>query len=227
MRRNATAAISVVLIGSALVGDRAHRSRRASAAALGLILGAMLVVAGAVRLYLRDAVRCAPPRCPGLVRSLTQESLAAVAYGEIASSIYFALGDRRAVRARPDAVGAARRRDAVPARRALLRGGHRGDPRDRRRGDVRPPRVQRPRRLPDRLGAVPRLPDRDRALRAVRAALLRARGRLGAAHPPPVGRRRRASSSSSRSPSCGSSAGRASTGSRSSSPSSRSSRRCC
>ena len=40
---------------------------------------------------------------------------------------------------------------------------------------------QRPRRLHDRLGAVPRLPDRDRALGALPAALLRrrARGRLG------------------------------------------------
>jgi APA family basic amino acid/polyamine antiporter len=33
-----------------------------------------------------------PRRIPGLVRSLTQESLAAVAYGEVGSSIYFALG---------------------------------------------------------------------------------------------------------------------------------------
>src|SRR2546429_6625106 len=33
-----------------------------------------------------------PRRLPGLVRSLTGESLAAVAYGEVGSSIYFALG---------------------------------------------------------------------------------------------------------------------------------------
>ena len=33
-----------------------------------------------------------PRRIPGLVRGLTQESLAAVAYGEVGSSIYFALG---------------------------------------------------------------------------------------------------------------------------------------
>ena len=56
---------------------------------------------------------------------------------------------------------------------------------------LRPPRVQRPGRLPDRLGAPPRLRDRDRARRALHAALLRARGRLAAAHAPPVGRRRR------------------------------------
>ncbi len=33
-----------------------------------------------------------PRRLPGLVRSLTGESLASVAYGEVGSSIYFALG---------------------------------------------------------------------------------------------------------------------------------------
>ena len=69
---------------------------------------------------------------------------------------------------------------ALPARLALVRRGHGGDPRDGRRGDVRPPRVQRPGRVPDRLGAVPRLPDRDRARGALRAALLRRRGRRGA-----------------------------------------------
>ena len=33
-----------------------------------------------------------PRRLPGLVRGLTSESLASVAYGEVGSSIYFALG---------------------------------------------------------------------------------------------------------------------------------------
>ena len=33
-----------------------------------------------------------PRRLPGLVRSLSEESLASVAYGEVGSSIYFALG---------------------------------------------------------------------------------------------------------------------------------------
>jgi basic amino acid/polyamine antiporter, APA family len=33
-----------------------------------------------------------PRRIPGLVRSLPGESLASVAYGEVGSSIYFALG---------------------------------------------------------------------------------------------------------------------------------------
>ena len=53
--------------------------------------------------------------------------------------------------------------------------------RDGRRRDVRPPRLERPRRLHDRLGALPRLPDRDRALGALRAALpRRARSRSSA-----------------------------------------------
>ncbi len=47
--------------------------------------------------------------------------------------------------------------------------------RDGRRRDVRAARLQRPRRLHDRLGAVPRLPDRDRALGALHAALPRRR----------------------------------------------------
>ena len=98
--------------------------------------------------------------------------------------------DRRALRARADAVGAARRRRDLHARLALVRRGHGRDPGDGRRGDARPPRVQRPDRVPDRLGAAPRLHDRDRARGPVHAALLRPRGRLAAADAPPVGRGR-------------------------------------
>ncbi len=58
-------------------------------------------------------------------------------------------------------------------RRHLVRRGDGGDPRARRGGALRAARVQRPGRLPDRLGALPRLPDRDRARRALRAALPR------------------------------------------------------
>ena len=56
-------------------------------------------------------------------------------------------------------------------------------PRSRRRAarDLRPPRVQRPARVLHRLGAPPRLPDRDRARGALRAALRGARARLGRA----------------------------------------------
>ena len=107
----------------------------------------------------------------GFQRVLDAPALFSVAYGEIASSIYFALGIVAALRARLHAARAPRRRDLLPDRLALLRRGHGGAARDRRRGDLRPPRVQRRFRLPHRLGAVPRLPDRDRALDAVPAAL--------------------------------------------------------
>ncbi len=132
-----------------------------------------------------------PRRLPGLVRNLTGGSLASVAYGEVGSSIYFALGIVAlfALGLTPWvllAVGA-----LFIARLALVCGGHHGDPRDGRRRHAGPPRFQRPDRLPDRLGAAPRLRDRDRARCALRAALLRPRGGLGAADPAPVGRRRR------------------------------------
>ena len=83
---------------------------------------------------------------------------------------------------------------------------------------LRAPRVQRPDRVPDRLGAPPRLPDRDRARRALRAALLRPRDRLGAPDAPSLGRRRRGLRRARDHARCGWSGGRASTGSRSSSP---------
>ena len=62
--------------------------------------------------------------------------------------------------------------------------------------------VERPRRVHDRLGALPRLPDRDRALGALRAALPRRRAPGQRARPQPVGRdrRRRARSSASGDP---------------------------
>ena len=130
----------------------------------------------------RAALRCARKggplvarKLPGLRRELDARSLFSVAYGEIASSIYFALGIIALHARRVHAARAARRRPALPARRALVRRGDLGAPRDRRRRDLRPPRVERPRRLHDRLGAVPRLPDRDLALGALRAALPRRR----------------------------------------------------
>ena len=114
-------------------------------------------------------------KLPGLRRELDARSLFSVAYGEIASSIYFALGIvalhalgftplvllgvgllfllvalsyAEATSALPETGGA-----ATFVRRA----------------------VERPRRLHDRLGALPRLPDRDRALGALRPALPRGR----------------------------------------------------
>ena len=109
----------------------------------------------------------------GFQRVLDAPALFSVAYGEIASSIYFALG-----------IVAAYALGLTPLvllgagvfflhRLALVRRGDGRDPGDRRRRDLRPAGVQRPARLPDRLGALPRLPDRDRALDAVPAALPR------------------------------------------------------
>ena len=138
----------------------------------------------------------------GLQRVLDAPALFSVAYGEIASSIYIALGiiALHALGLTPEVLRARRR--ALPGRRALVRRGHDRDPGDRRRRHVRPPRVQRPRRLPHRLGALPRLPDRDRALGAFPAALPRRGDAVGLARAQPVGRgrRRRASCSGRRPP---------------------------
>ena len=127
----------------------------------------------------------------GFERVLDAPALFAVAYDEIGSSIYFALGIVAAQALGLTPVVLLATRPAVPRRLAVVRRGHGGDPRDRRRRDVHAARVQRPRGLRDRLGAVPRLPDRDRALDAVPAALPR-RVALGAvAEREPVGRRDR------------------------------------
>ena len=133
----------------------------------------------------------------GFERVLDAPALFAIAYGEIGASIYFALGIVAAAALGLTPVVLARSPGVLfVARRALVRGGHRGDPGDRRRGDVHAPRVQRPRRLRHGLGAVPRLPDRDRALGALPAALPRRRARGRRAARLAVGRRRRASSRS-------------------------------
>ena len=86
-------------------------------------------------------------KLPALERVLGAPALFSVAYGEIASSIYFALGIVAGAGARADAGRAARDRVPLPARRAVLRRGHGGDSRDGRRRHVRPQGVQRPRRL--------------------------------------------------------------------------------
>ena len=150
-------------------------------------------------------------KLPGLRRELDARSLFSVAYGEIASSIYFALGVialhalgftplvllgvgllfllvalsyAEATSALPETGGA-----ATFVRRAF----------------------ERPRRLHDRLGALPRLPDRDRALGALRAALPR-RGAPGATRSTATrGTSSSASARSSSSRRSGSCAGRRST----------------
>ncbi len=130
-------------------------------------------------------------KLPGLRRELDARSLYSVAYGEIAVVDLLRARDHRAARRRLHAARAARRRPALPRRRPQLRRGDLGPARDRRRGDVRPARRQRPRRLHDRLGALPRLPDRDRPLGAVPAALPRGCPPDRRAQPPPVGHHRR------------------------------------
>ena len=130
-------------------------------------------------------------KLPGFRRELDARALFSVAYGEVASSIYFALGVIAAyalgftplvllgvgvlflvvslsyaegTAALPETGGA-----ATFVRRAF--------------NDLA--------RLRHRLGALPRLPDRDRALGALPAALPRRRDPGARARPQPVGRHRR------------------------------------
>ncbi len=96
--------------------------------------------------------------------------------------------DRRPLRARAHPLGPSRRRPRRPARHVLLRGGELRTAGDRRGGALRRAGVQRPDRLPHRLGAVPRLPDRHRPRRSLRAALRRDGGGLGSPDRGTVGR---------------------------------------
>ena len=59
---------------------------------LGLVLGVLLVLAGGLRLYLHRARKCSVAKKPRTAARPRRPVLAAVAYGEIASSLYFALG---------------------------------------------------------------------------------------------------------------------------------------
>ena len=99
--------------------------------------------------------------------------------------------DRGALGARADAACPIRSgRRSSSSSRCRTRKGRR---RSRRsgRGHVRAPRVQRPGRLRDRLGALPRLPHRDGALGALRPALSRRGDRRPSLRRVPVGRGRR------------------------------------
>ena len=117
----------------------------------------------------------------GLERVLGPTALAAVAYGEVGSSLYFALGivALYALGLTPLVLLVVGALFLLVA--ALLRGGRGCDPGDRRRRHVRQARVQRPARLRDGLGAVPRLPDRRRARGPLHAALHRHRRSAGTA----------------------------------------------
>ena len=124
----------------------------------------------------------------GFERVLDAPALFAVAYDEIGSSIYFALGIVAA-----QALGLT---PVVLLATGLLflvvslsyAEGTAAIPGERRRGDVHPPRLQRPRRLRDGLGALPRLPDRDRPLDALPPALPRGIALGPFADREPVGR---------------------------------------
>ena len=166
--------VFVVLGIAMIVLTRGARRRRR------LLIGALFIALGAGRLYLLDGAAESVIRLsrvarklPGLQRVLDAPPLFSVAYGEIASSIYFALGivARNALGLTPVvllAIGAlfllvalsyAEGTAAIPETGGAATFVRQG--------------VQRPRRLHDRLGALPRLPDRDRAVGALRAALPR------------------------------------------------------
>ena len=84
--------------------------------------------------------------CPGSSGCSTPPALFSVAYGEIASSIYFALGVIALHALGFTPIVLLGDRAALPDRLALVRGRDGGDSRDRRRRDVRPARLQRLRR---------------------------------------------------------------------------------
>ena len=165
------------------------RTAAAGGGQVGILLGIGFLVAGAGRLYL-ERRRCGPQAPRPAARARRRLALLGRLRRDRVVDLLRAR-DHRAPRRRLHAVRAPRRRRALPHRRALVRGGDLRAPRDRRRGHVRPPRLQRPVRLPHRLGAVPRLPDRDRALGALRPALPRGRLPGERAREEPVGRRRR------------------------------------
>ena len=130
-------------------------------------------------------------KLPVLQRVLGAPTLFSVAYGEIASSIYFALGiiAGHALGLTPEVLlldG-----PALPRRRPVLRRGHHRHPGDGRRGHARAQGLQRLRRVLYGLGAVPRLPHRHHAVCALPAALPRWGARDRCAAEAPVGRRRR------------------------------------
>ena len=114
-------------------------------------------------------------RLHGLQRVLGVNALFSTAYGNVGSSIYYALGLVASLRARPDAGRLHHhRRHLLPDRRHLRRGD--GDvPGGGRLVELRAPRVQRVLVVLRRLGADAQLRDHDRHLGVLRAALPRRR----------------------------------------------------
>ena len=125
----------------------------------------------------------------GLERVLGTPALFSTAYGNVGSSIYYALGVTAGDRARADAA-------RLPDQRAHLRGdgrdlrrGNRSLPGGRRLGELRPACLQRARLVRGRLGADAQLHHHGRHLGVLRPAL--PVDLLGAAADEPVGHHRR------------------------------------
>ena len=119
----------------------ARRSRCAHGFGVGVILGAALHRRR--RRAPADAAEeggLVARKLPGLQRELDARALFSVAYGEIASSIYFALGVVAAHALGFTPLVLLDRRRALPDRLALLRGRDGRAAGDGRRGDLRPPR---------------------------------------------------------------------------------------
>ena len=123
------------MLRGAVRRDRGRAARRrpprTAAASLGFLLGGLFIALGVGRLTLLRRARSRWPGSSGFERVLDAPALFSVAYGEIASSIYFALGIVAALRARADAGRPARRgRRSSCSSRSRTR---RARPRSRRR----------------------------------------------------------------------------------------------
>ena len=119
-------------------------------------------------------------RLEGLERVLGANALFSTAYGNVGSSIYYALGPRRLLRAGPDAGRLRDHRRVLLHDRRDLRGGDLDVPGGGRLVELRAPRLQRVLVVLRRLGADAHLHDDDRDLRVLRPALHR-RAVLGGA----------------------------------------------
>ena len=124
-----------------------------------------------------------------LERVLGTPALFATAYGNVGSSIYYALGPRRRDRARADAPRLPHQRADLRRHRRDVCGGDGSLSRGGRLVELRAPRVQRARVLRRGLGADAQLHHHDRHLGVLRPAL--PLDLLGPAAREPVGHRRR------------------------------------
>ena len=222
----AVLALSFVGIGIALLAVTAAEG----GGVLGFLLGALFVALGVGRLTLlreRRSLWCLRRKLRGFQRVLDAPALFSVAYGEIASSLYFALGIVAAYALGLTPLVLLGGGRLLPDRRALVRRGNGRDPETGGAATFVRRAFNDLWRLRHRLGALPRLPDRDRALGALPAALPRhGPGRRGAARVA-VGCRRRRRRDRRDHGESGSSAGRSSTPAGSRSPGSTCARSSC